>query len=343
MSGSRPLIYSDLRRWGVIEANTLDLFPLLPEASLDCVVTDPPYGIDFGGMSWDGKQMREIAGSRGSGMSKNEAFEFFSYAWAADALRALKPGGHLISFCAPRTVHRLTTAIEEAGFEIRDQLLWMYSSGMPKSRRMEGGRGTALKPAYEPIVLARKKPDGTISRNLELHGTGAMNTEAAAIPEITPSGTVWRWPANVAYSHSPDCKSLACAPDCPKTVMDGASPAAPLSRIFHSTKASRKEREAGLEHLPRREVRIMKLSGPLKPRANVHQTVKPVALMRWLVRLVCPPGGLVFDPFAGSGSTGIAALLEGRQFIGIEKDPEYVVISEARIKHWGTPGTENVA
>lgn len=339
-----PHLYSDLARWGVIEADTLALLPKLPSGSIDAVVTDPPYGIDFGGMAWDGKHMRDLIGGRGSAVSRPESFEHFTYMWAIEALRILKPGGHLISFGSPRTAHRMIAAIEDVGFEVRDQLMWMYASGVPKSRRYPDGGGSALKPAYEPILLARKKPAGTLAGNQGKHGTGLLEIEACRIIEETGRGEVDRWPANVTYSHSPGCDVVHCEPECPEAVMDRHAPeAASLSRIFYSTKAQRMEREAGLDGLPKRNVEIMRHTGNPRPKANVHQTVKPIALMRWLARLVAPPGGVVLDPFAGSGSTGIASVLEGRQFLGIEKEPEYVRIAHHRIRHWLERGPEVTA
>lgn len=334
----RPLLFSDLSRWGVVQADTLALLPELPSGSVDAVVVDPPYGIDMGGMAWDGKQMRNLAGGRGTGISSGESFEHFTYLWAVEALRVLRPGGFLISFGAPRTFHRLTTAVEDTGFEIRDVLMWMYSSGVPKSRRYPYGMGSAIKPAYEPVLMARKKPEGTLQANTEKHGTGLLGVEAASVLETTSKGPVWRWPANVAFSHDPNCQLLECSVDCPVRLVDERSASGvPVSRVFYTAKAQPKEREAGLEGLPRRNVQILKSRGKVKSRANVHQTVKPLDLMRWLVRLVCPPGGLVLDPFAGSGSTGIAAVLEGRQFLGIEREPEYVRIAHHRIRHWTKP------
>lgn len=334
MSGL-PYLYSDLTRWGVVQTDTLQLLPKLPAGSVDAVVSDPPYGIDMGGMAWDGKQMRNLAGGRISGLTHPEAFEHFTYLWAVEALRILKPGGHLICFGAPRTFHRVTSAIEDVGFEVRDVLLWMFSSGMPKSRRYPDGLGSALKPAYEPILLARKPVQGTLQENHDEHGTGLLSVETATVMESTAKGLVWRWPANVAFTHTDRCNPVRCSPVCPARVMDtNLADLAPLSRIFYSTKAGRGEREAGLEDLPATRMSIMKSNGRVKPRANTHQTVKPVDLMRWLVRLVTPPGGLVLDPFAGSGSTGIAATLEGRQFLGVEREPDYVRISHHRIRHW---------
>ena len=332
-----PPLYGDLRRWwGLIHADALGLLHQLPEASVDAIVTDPPYGLSFGGHDWDGGSIRDGLG-----------FQAFTRWWAEPALRALKPGGYLAAFGAPRTTHRLVGGLEDAGLEVRDQLLWMYGSGVPKSRRMAGGLGSALKPAYEPIVLARKPLDpgaSTITANVARHGTGALNIDAARPPRGDRAGEGY-WPAHVALTHEPDCDALVgdCVPGCVVPLIDRlAAPerskdAPPFSRLFHATKASRAEREAGLEGLPETQTKIFSGSDR-RPRRNVHPTVKPIGLMRWLVRLVVPSSGLVLDPFAGSGSTGIAAVLEGRQFVGIEREAAYVEIACARMRHWTERG-----
>ncbi len=303
---SKLVVYEDdTRVWGVIEGDALAVLCKLPENSVDAVVSDPPYGIAFASQSWDDFG------------SAAEAFEQWSRRWAAQAARVLKPGGHLVAFGSPRTFHRLTSGIEDAGLEVRDTLMWLYGQGLPKSRRLPGGQGTMLKPAFEPIVLARKPLDGNTDANLEKWGTGALNVEAAGI------GREGFWPANIALSHSPDC---------PIGMIDGNSRRP--SRLFFCAKASRAEREAGCEALPRRSVALYtgKRHSPRLVR-NVHPTVKPLALMRWLVRLISPPDGVVLDPFSGSGSTGIAAVLEGRGFLGIERESEYVDIACARLAH----------
>jgi site-specific DNA-methyltransferase (adenine-specific) len=190
---------------------------------------------------------------------------------------------------------------------------------------------TTLKPAYEPILLARAPLQGRLAGNLERFGTGALNIDAT---RIESGGSLGYWPANVVTSHTEDCREGRCAEDCPATVLDGsAHPDRP--RLLFCAKASRREREAGCEHLPARSVQLYIGSGrPARVRSNIHPTVKPVELMRWLVRLACPPGGVVLDPFAGSASTGIAALLEGCQFFGIERQDEYVNVARARLEYW---------
>jgi site-specific DNA-methyltransferase (adenine-specific) len=241
----------------------------------------------------------------------------------------LKPGGHLIAFGAARTVHRLVAGIEDAGLEVRDQLLWMFAQGLPKSHRLPGGLGATLKPAYEPILLARKPLEGRTIDNLERFGTGALNIDSTRIGEAS------YWPAHVVLSHAPGCTGKRCAPGCPAGMVDTVRPDLLPSRLFFCAKATRAEREAGCEQLPRQAVALYtgKRHSPRLVR-NLHPTVKPLELMRWLTRLVTPPGGLVLDPFTGSGTTGIAAVMEGRAFLGIEREAEYVDIACARLTHW---------
>jgi DNA modification methylase len=312
-------------RWGLIEGDALEVMATLPDASVDCLVCDPPYGISFAGNAWDGKAIREAVESEGKRPSPNEALARWTCAWATEARRILKPGGHLVAFGAPRTAHALTRGIEEAGLEIRDQLMWMYAQGMPKSRRLPGGEGTCLRPAYEPIVLARAPLEGTTPRNLQTWGTGALGIEATRVDG--------RWPAHVVLSHLERCKPNKCAADCPAELLEQQREG--LSRMFFCAKSTRAEREAGLEQFPVRSAQLY--TGKARPprlRANQHPTVKPLGVMQWLIRLATPVGGTVLDPFAGSGSTGAAALLEGRRFLGVEREGEYIDIACARLTHW---------
>jgi site-specific DNA-methyltransferase (adenine-specific) len=335
-----PVIYGDLRRWGLIHADALEFLAALPAASVSAVIADPPYGLSM--ESWDGGRL-----------ANGEGFQAFTQWWATEIFRVLRPGAFASVVGSSRTAHRLVTGLENAGLEIRDQLLWMYGSGVPKSRRMDG-LGSGLRPTYEPIVLARKPLDPsakTILGNVAAHGTGALNIDATRIAK--PDAERPRdgyWPTNLVLGHDDECRpaSGGCMPDCPVPLIDRiatqqrSAGAPPFSRLFYAARASRREREAGLEHLPAQLTPIF--SGTLaKPRANIHKTVKPLSLMRFLVRLIVPPGGdaLVLDPFAGSGSTLIAAVLEGRAAIGIERDARYVAIANARIAHWAAqPGGE---
>ena len=158
----------------------------------------------------------------------------------------LKPGAHLLAFGAPRTFHRLVAGIEDAGLQVRDQLLWMFGTGVPKSRRLAGGQGTSLKPAYEPILLARAPLDGTTARNLDAWGTGALNIDAARI------GEAGYWPAHLTLSHTSGCTRARCTKECPAGLLNSARPDLLPSRLFFCAKASKHEREAGCEELPLR-------------------------------------------------------------------------------------------
>lgn len=331
-------------------------------------------------------------------------FQTWSAVWAAEALRVLKPGGYLIVFGGTRTYHRLVCGIEDAGFEIRDQFAWLFGSGFPKgtdkARIPEPWRGewnTALKPAHEPIVLARRPMAGTLAANLEAHGTGAMNVAGCAIDiadreeyerncsgdrghggtralekrgatDIRTGGGMAgeaRWPANVLLDEEAAGQLDAQTGE----LVSGANPtsrssdkfrdvygeftgqrdAEPkrgrdtggASRFFYCAKASRAERDIGMDGFEEKPLHwssgdqapgTFQGEGTRKAARNSHPTVKPIALMQWLVRLVTPAGGTVLDPFAGSGSTGIAALREGFSFVGIEREHEYVEIARARIR-----------
>jgi site-specific DNA-methyltransferase (adenine-specific) len=365
----------------VIEGDCIAVMAELDEASVDAVVTDPPYGLEFMGKEWDGANgfRRSLnpadagrddpfgrASARGPEYRAGRLFQAWSTSWATEALRVLKPGGHLLSFGGTRTYHRLTCALEDAGFEVRDCIAWLYGSGFPKSHNLDGewdGWGTALKPAFEPIVLARKPMSGTVAENVLRHGTGALNVNGTRIeaPEgvarfadkgepsvgiygdglhgskaLGVDGSVGRWPANVLLD--PEAAAM----------LDDIGDSGGASRFFYTAKTSRAERERGVveygDDIDEHRVARLNAMGddppedidPVSERfttraRNHHPTVKPVDLMQWLCRLVTPPGGLVLDPFVGSGSTGMAALREGFDFIGIEREPEYVAIARARI------------
>ncbi len=328
---SKVTVYDDdTLGWGLIEGDALTLLAKLPDACIDAIVTDPPYALALGGADWDRFGDDELTGP--------EAFERWTTRWATECRRVLRPGGHLLAFGAPRTFHRLVAGIEDAGLEVRDQVLWMFAQGLPKSHRLPGGLGTTLKPAYEPILLARKPLEGRTIDNLKRHSTGALNIDATRIGEAA------YWPPHVTMTHAEVCVEGSCALDCPVGMVDAARPDLSPSRLFFCAKATRAEREAGCEQLPRQTVALYtgKRHSPRLVR-NLHPTVKPLELMRWLVRLVTPPGGVVLDPFTGSGTTGIAAVLEGRQFLGIEREGEYLDIACARLTHWAHQSVREAA
>ena len=422
----------------LIHGDCLEVMKGIPDNSVDSIVTDPPYGLSFMGKKWD--------------------YDVPDQAIWEECLRVLKPGGHLLAFAGTRTQHRMAVRIEDAGFEIRDMIAWVYGSGFPKSmdvskaidkmdaaharrerqlrftewvrstgltsaeiNRITGtdmgshyttaasqpcvatrkhleklrphfgvevpewveqlvdertvesenfkrrevlrvvtgmdttirrtgiplqdssakreypitapatdharqwqGWGTALKPALEPITVARKPFKGTVAANVLEWGTGAINIDGGRVEcsdsdGITASG---RWPANLIHDGS----------DGPTELLGAAA------RFFYCAKASKRDRDDGLDcfdakYAPRDNGFSNKISGSNLPRANIHPTVKPTDLMAYLCRLVTPPGGVVLDPFMGSGSTGKAAVREGFRFIGIEMDAEYLAIAEARIAH----------
>jgi DNA modification methylase len=383
----------------------------LPDCSIDSIVTDPPYGLSFMGKKWD--------------------YDVPSVENWKQCLRVLKPGGHLLAFAGTRTQHRMAVNIEDAGFEIRDCLMWHYGSGFPKSLdvskaidraagaerevvgtklglpgystdgapggvAMEGnvngslrngaaecaitapatseaqqwsGWGTALKPATEIITMARKPLQGTVAENVLRYGTGGINVDGCRVEHVTVDGgslatnphlreninggngghiiahekerrvvtphASGRWPANLIHSGEDEVVRLfpqtgvsrggnstqinagtgrynwntGEAKAMPDGVDPGYGDSGSAARFFYCAKTSKRERGEG----------------------NFHPTVKPIALMRYLCRLVTPPGGIVLDPFMGSGSTGIAALQEDFSFIGIERELEYMAIAQRRI------------
>lgn len=384
-----------------------EVLKTLPENSVDSIVTDPPYGLSFMSKKWD--------------------YDVPSVAIWAECLRVLKPGGYLLAFAGTRTQHRMAVRIEDAGFEIRDMIAWVYGQGFPKSldvskaidkaagaertevvgryqppgmdkpwnlrnatdertvgvfassrnnlnrlapatdaARQWQGWGTALKPALEPITVARKPLVGTIAENVQAFGTGALNIDGCRVEtsdslnggayskERKPSTSEWvahggtihsstgkeytqpagRWPANFTHDGSaevvalfPESKSGAMKVNTKRSAQDepgsvcygtlgGNITTVPIeastgsaARFFYCPKANKKDRGEG----------------------NMHPTVKPTELMRYLCRLVTPPSGVVLDPFMGSGSTGKAAVLEGFGFVGIEREPEHVKTAIRRI------------
>jgi DNA modification methylase len=435
---------STAKPFTILQGNCLNIMKTMPANSVDAIVTDPPYGLSFMGKKWD--------------------YDVPSVDIWKECLRVLKPGGHLLAFAGTRTQHRMAVNIEDAGFEIRDMIAWVYGSGFPKSLNIgkavdklqgnerevvgkkidlstgkpmsakqakagngkninEGwdrpwraddkhcedmtlltkgtseweGWGTALKPALEPITVARKPIENTVAENVLKWGTGGINIDGCRVGhdertykgmsakqpdvgtfrddnwqpkdiEVTVNG---RFPANLIHDGSDEVVGLF-----PET---GASKAAPrnnkvptgqkgiygnfepvqtyghddnggsAARFFYVAKASKSERDAGLDvelkRIEGRDIGQDERNVPYKnritPRRNQHPTVKPISLMRYLVRLVTPPDGIVLDPFAGSGSTGCAAALEDFNFIGIEMEPEYVTIAENRIGYWYKKHTQS--
>lgn len=428
----------------LLVGNCLDTLKRLADDSIDSIVTDPPYELGFMGKSWDS-----------TGIAFNVDI------WQ-ECIRVLKPGGHLLAFSGSRTYHRMAVAIEDAGFEIRDQIMWLYGSGFPKSldiskaieksigiSKQWQGWGTALKPAHEPIVVARKPLIGTVAETVLKYGTGGINIDASRVGTTgarnngNSKGTVdsnsigvygkaikqdynmGRFPANVILTHNHDCQETgtvtetvtttngkgfagsfeggtndnggaskgsttttwSCTPGCPATQFPNSKGAlAPVksgqkgfggeiynkyktagddgatfyndgegsaARFFYCAKASKKERNAGLDGLTGKSIgakgnglaRVCdKCSTPqlqgcecidnsyINPtRQNFHPTVKPIELMKYLIKLVTPPKGTVLDPFLGSGTTAVAAVLEGFEWKGCEMTDDYLPIIKARV------------
>ena len=335
----------------VILGDCLQELPALAENSIDSMVTDPPCALNFMGKKWD-----------------TGAIAFHPDTWRK-CLRVLKPGGHLLAFGGARTYHRLAVAIEDGGFEIRDCINWVYGSGMPKGNNIAkvyapasdfakqwAGWNTGLKPAHELVCLARKPiEEKTIAANVAKWGTGAINIDSNRIQmspddkrgdfsafgelgeETCPNGIYstgrkrslqnpaqGRWPANVIRDGSPEvldefAKASRFFQEC--SLEDGEREDQ-YSNVFYCGKASPAERNAGLDDFPEKFATQVK---------NFHPTVKPLKLIRYLCRLITPPGGVVLDPFAGSGTTALAALLEGFGFIAIEREKEYYEIACGRV------------
>lgn len=340
-----------------------DVLRALPDASIHAVVTDPPYALVSIGKRFgkegaapaqhgtDGLYARASAGFMGQTWDTGETA--FAVEFWREVLRVLRPGGHVVAFSGTRTYHRMVCAIEDAGFEIRDQLAWAYGTGFPKSHNQKGqwqGWGTALKPSWEPIVLARKPLDGTVAANVLAHGAGALNIDGCRIEagdktpapvgqfggsEIGPTGLrgvrdgaadgLGRWPANIVHDGSPEV--VAAFPDAPG-----------------------QQRSVGPQHGAKAAVNVFGDFGPRGDAGSAarffysakadaddrlgsrHPTVKPVDLMQWLCRLVTPPGGTVLDPFAGTGTTGEAAWREGFSAVLVERESEYQADIRRRMK-----------
>ena len=379
----------------ILQGDNRETLKTIPDNSIDAIVTDPPYGIDFLGKSWD---------------ANTGALETYQ-----ECLRVLKPGGHILAFSAARTYHHLAVTLEQAGFEIRDQIMWIYSSGFPKSQdigkqiertekkradnalgikrsKIESGPktncpkcnktlngsnqnncqeqqcdlrdalapaqnewagwGTALKPAHEPIALARKPIKTSIRENVLKYGVGAYNIDATRIPyenekdvPVPHGGKARQHKDNPGWMSTTGHKII----EDPQINEIGRFPSnvigeiADYQKYFYCPKVSRKERHIGfdLETIPMDNptsngnyMRTSTHPTQLKKEGNNHPTVKPIELMKYLIKLVTPPGGTVLDPFNGSGSTGCAAVELGHPYIGCELDPKYVEIAKKRIEAW---------
>jgi site-specific DNA-methyltransferase (adenine-specific) len=395
----------------------------LADNSVDSIITDPPYELGFMGKSWDS-----------TGIANNKEM------WA-ECLRVLKHGGHLLAFGGTRTYHRMACAIEDAGFEVRDMIEWVYGSGFPKSlnigkaidklqgnkREVSGyeerfgregrkancgfkeeyvgasgtqdqsamkpimlpvsneakqweGWGTATKPAHEPICMARKPlAEKTVAENVLKWGTGGINIDASRVEiEENTSRTngktairadkgmnseqggghsQGRFPANLITDGSEEVRE--CFPEtksgggnkATKTAetffgfggtnnsiwkCDSGNTSRFFKSIIYQAKASKSDRNEGCKGIEEKEG--IRTNAPREnediktpTRTNNHPTVKPTALMQYLIKMITPKGGTVLDPFMGSGSTGKACIKDGFSFIGIEKEEEYFKIAEARI------------
>jgi DNA modification methylase len=397
----------------------------LPDNSIDAIVTDPPYGIDFLGKDWD---------------ANTGALETYQ-----ECLRVLKPGGHILAFSAARTYHHLAITLEQAGFEIRDQIMWIYSSGFPKSQDVgrtiqrslgvkkrgakrggavtgndvyeggyKGGKdkgefepvittdpeakqwegwGTALKPAHEPICLARKPVRGSIKDTVQRWGTGALNIDATRIPYVDDrdiKSAQFGRPSRGNHSYiNTEAQQTRDNLDVVQANEQGRFPSNVIGEIpdyqkyFYCPKVSRRERHLGFDEYNSVKTMMEHMNAyyvdnndkPFRPQnndpymiyipgkgkvyphglkheysewckknnsklgnvGNNHPTVKPIELMKYLIRLITPPGGTVLDPFNGSGSTGMAAVGLGFNYIGCELDPHYIEISRKRIDAWIQP------
>ena len=380
--------------YAVLNADCLDAMKRMPDSCIDAIVTDPPYGLNFMGKNWD----HGVPG-----------VEFWK-----EALRVAKPGAHLLSFGGARTFHRIACAIEDAGWEVRDVIMWVYSSGFPKSmdiskaidkklgaKRVErggigehegtidfgmknrcpkcgkpffsgnpctcpredlipiteeakkwSGWGTCLKPAYEPVIVARKPLEGTVVDTVLKYGTGGINIDECRVPTdevvkihspaqktIYDSGHkdmgTWtenkgRFPANVIHDGSDEVVELF-----PDNVKGGTWNNTKGARHFENNGKPTEYTNKGSDNSVGSAARFFycaKASKSEKGKDNPHPTVKPLELMKYLIKMVAPENALVLDPFMGSGSTGVAAVQIGRRFLGVEKEEEYFNYAKKRIE-----------
>lgn len=327
-------------RWTLIQGDSAEVLKDLPDACVDSVVCDPPAGIGFMGKAWDG--------------DRGGSDEWI--AWLAgimsQALRVLKPGGHALVWALPRTAHWTMMALECSGWEIRDVVTHLFGTGFPKSKGLAPGVGTALKPAAEFWILARKPLTDTTTATYAQHGTGGLQIDACRVGDETRVNPP-RSPKNVdgtlamGGGWNPDAQATECTGRWPANVVHtDVLTDEEGGQFFYCPKPSRAEKDAGCDDLPHRTGgeatgREDGSKGAANPRAgsnrgggrNIHPTIKAQALMRYLVRLVTPPGGIVLDPFAGSGSTLAAAMAEGCCALGIEREAEYCEIARRRAAH----------
>ena len=331
----------------VLHGDSRDLLKEIPDASIASVVCDPPYALVSISKRWGaadaapptatGAYLRATSGFMGKQWDTGETA--FSPAFWSEVLRVLKPGGHLVAFGGTRTYHRLVCAIEDGGFEIRDQLAWLYGNGFPKSHNVKAGEfagwGTALKPAQEPICLARKPMGSTVAESLAAHGTGALNIAASRIVAEGAVG-LGRWPANVIHDGSPEV--LAGFPD--TGLSSGGSGSASqrtalAGHVYGEYSGSALGANAGGLGDSGSAARFFYTpkADKLDRLESKHPTVKPVDLMAYLIKLVTPKGGVVLDPFAGSGTTGMAAMREGFDCVLMEREAEYVADINRRLAH----------
>ena len=380
-------------KYQIITGDNRQALKQFPDNYFDSIVTDPPYGIDFLGKAWD---------------ANTGALETYQ-----ECLRVLKPGGHILAFSAARTYHHLAITLEQAGFEIRDQIMWIYSSGFPKSQdvgksiqrslgvkekkvlpkeqqtstagfarngaqkqsawsgettvctdpeaKQWEGWGTALKPAHEPIALARKPLKQSVAQNCQQWGTGALNIDASRVGDDIITTVIKKNEQNTLwYGQRGNNETL------PKEVgrQDnvGRFPSNVLGEIpdyqkyFYCPKVSRRERHMGFDldqvptdpggmydatydpASPKKGLNYSSKKDLVANTGNNHPTVKPVELMKYLIKLITPPGGRVLDPFNGSGSTGMAAVELGHEYVGIELDEKYARIATQRIEGWTSTG-----
>ncbi|MBN8838452.1 MAG: ParB N-terminal domain-containing protein [Sphingobacteriia bacterium] len=319
----------------IFNEDNIDVLKTLPDNSIDSIVTDPPYGLSMLNKEWDVTIPQKNV-------------------WD-ECMRVLKPGGHLLSFGSPRTYHKMTSNIEASGFEIRDQLMWVFGQGFPKSHDIGNGQGTSLKPAHEPIVLARKPlSEGTVSANVLKWGTGAINIEDCRIDDhaiisknednnlinadsiIVNETSHGRFPANLfldeyAANLLDNQSGLVNTGHWPitKTSGYGSYGGGKNNYISAGTKDNIKSGASKFFYCPK----ASKKDKDLDIVNNTHPTVKPTLLMQYLIRLITPKNGVCLDIYFGSGTTGKASIMEGFKFIGIEKEKEYYDISVQRCEH----------